>query len=405
MSTNPPRVAVVGAGIAGLTVAAALTRAGVRCDVFEQAGMLARVGAGIQLAPNAARVLHRLGLGPYLDSVAIRPRAIEMRRWDDGTVLRRTDLSGCAELFGAPYYTVHRADLHQGLMSLLPHGTVHLGWHCVGVEERPDEAVLRFDDGSTVVADVVIGADGIRSAVRELLVTDAPRFSGESIYRGLVPAERVPFLLEEPKVVLWLGPGQHAVCYPISAGEQVSFGATTPAGDWRVESWMAEGRVADVLSAYDGWNGQLLRLLSAADAVSRWALHDRDSVQRWSSHRVTILGDAAHPMLPFLAQGANQAIEDAMVLGMLLARGGSGQVGEAVAGYERLRRGRTEEVHRVSRQNTTMLHLPDGADQQRRDEKLGATADLRSQEWLYGYDAEVAVESLVDGELATCPAP
>jgi salicylate hydroxylase len=391
MRNDEMRIAIVGAGIAGLTAAAALTRAGVRCEVFEQARQLAEVGAGIQIAPNAARVLNRLGLGRHLDLVGVRPAAIEMRRWDDDSVLRRTELGDrCEEMFGVPYYAVHRADLHRGLLQILPSGTVHLGLRLVGIEERPDEVELRFDDGSRLPFDVVIGADGIHSVVREVLAGDEPRFSGQSIYRGLVPAERVPFLLTEPKVTLWLGPNRHCVCYPVSGGRQVSFGATTPVDDPRPESWSAQGSVDELRAAYAGWNDRVGQLLAAADAVSQWALHDRDTVDRWSTRRVTIIGDAAHPMLPFLAQGANQAIEDAMVLAVFL-RGATGpdDVAGALARYEEVRRARTEEVHGISRRNTSMLHLPDGDEQRKRDEILAATADLSSQQWLFGYDAEV----------------
>ncbi|HEX2301802.1 MAG TPA: FAD-dependent monooxygenase, partial [Pseudonocardiaceae bacterium] len=285
------RIAVVGAGIAGLTVAAALVRSGLRCDVFEQARLLGEVGAGVQLAPNAARLLHRLGMGARFEQQAVRPRAIEMRRWDDNSVLRSTALGReCEQLFGAPYYSVLRADLHRGLLERLPEGIVHLGLHCTGVHERTDGVVLRFADGSATTADVVIGADGIHSRVREHLVHDEPRYSGQSIYRALIPADRLTFLGREPKVVLWLGPGRHCVCYPVAGGQQISLAATVPAPLWGAESWSARGRTEDLAAAYLGWHPEVRALTGAPDTLGRWALHDREPLPRWSTNRITLVG-------------------------------------------------------------------------------------------------------------------
>jgi salicylate hydroxylase len=397
MWTNQLRVAVVGAGISGLTLAAALRRGGLRCEVFEQAEQLAEVGAGVQVAPNAARLLHRLGLAEHLDAVAVRPRAIQMSRWDDGRPITRTPLGAdCERMFGAPYYAVHRADLHAGLLALLPPNTVHLGRRCALVQEWSDRVRLSFQDGSSVSADVVVGADGIHSVVRGHLAWDAPRFSGETIYRGLVPADRVPALLAEPRVQLWLGPGQHCVAYPVSAGRLVSFGATTPAGEWFPESWSAPGRPEELATTYRGWHPAVRELIAAADSVGRWALHDRDPIPRWGRGRITLVGDAAHPMLPFLAQGANQAIEDAVVLAARLAAlaaagpASGADVERALTGYQVVRRPRAEEVQRRSRANTRALHLADGAEQRSRDQQLAGAAGLTSQRWLYGYDAELA---------------
>ena len=395
MSREQLRVAVVGAGIAGLTVAAALVRNGLRCDVFEQARLLGEVGAGVQLAPNAARLLHRLGMGERLHKVAVRPRAIEMRRWDDNSVLRRTPLGPeCEQLFGAPYYTVLRADLHSSLLERLPEGIMHLGFRCTEVVERAEDVVLYFADGSSAAADVVIGADGIHSRVRELLVRDKPRYSGQSIYRALVPADRLAFLGTEPKVVLWLGPGKHCICYPVAGGQQFSLAATVPDPQCSAESWSAQGRTCELAEAYLSWHPEVRAVTSAPNTIGRWALHDREPLRQWSTDRVTLIGDAAHPMLPFFAQGANQAIEDAVALAVCLQntrRGRTGQVAPALGRYEQARIPRTSEVHRISRANTTVLHLPDGAEQRRRDNVLPAQARLADQKWIYGYDAEAAI--------------
>jgi len=385
------RVAVAGAGIAGLAFAAALHRAGIDCHVYEQAEHLTEVGAGVQVAPNATRLLHRLGLRDRLRAVAVAPQAIEMRRWDDGRLLQRTPLGSlCRRRFGAPYYAVHRADLHSGLLSLARPDRVHLGARLVAVTQSTDEARLHLSDGTTVAADLVVGADGIHSIAREQIVADQPRYSGQTIYRGLVPAERVPFLLTDPRVQLWLGPDQHCVCYPVSSGRQVSFGATVSASDWQEESWSARGDVAQLAAAYAGWHPSVARLIGAAESVSRWALHDRESIDRLSSGRVAVIGDAAHPMLPFQAQGANQAIEDAVVLAVCLADACPGRLSAALRRYERIRLPRTTRIQRQSRANAETFHLVDGDAQCRRDTSAQTSSGLDRHEWLFGYDAEQA---------------
>jgi salicylate hydroxylase len=393
---QPDGISVLGGGIGGLATAVALARQGLPCRVFEQAPALAEVGAGLQVSPNAVRLLHRWGLGEALAGVAVAVEAVELRRWSDNGTLRHTPLGARVErAFGAPYYTVHRADLHRALLERLPAGALTLDARCTAVQERPDGVDLTFADGSRHTAGLVIGADGIHSVTRAQLVADTPRFSGESIYRGLVPAERVPFLTREQKVVIWLGPRQHVVCYPVSGGKLISFAATVPAQDWQTESWTAQGSVPELVAGYAGWHPEVRELLSAADQVSRWALHDRDPVENWVSDRLAIVGDAAHPMLPFLAQGANQAIEDAATLAVCL---GAARQDEPAAGpaalrrYLRARLDRTAEIQRTSRDNTAMMHLPDGPEQRMRDEVLAGDSDPHGVQWLYGYDAETPAD-------------
>lgn len=391
-----PSVAIVGAGLAGLAFAAALHRAGIDFDLYEQAERLSEVGAGVQLAPNATRSLHRLGLEHRLRAVAVAPTAIEMRRWDDGTLLQRTPLGDlCRRRFGAPYYTVHRADLHGSLLSLVPPERVHLATRCVAVMHSANQAQLQLPDGTTIAADLVVGADGIHSVVREQLAKDRPQYSGQTIYRGLVPAERVPYLLSEPRVLLWFGPDQHCVCYPVSSGRQVSFGATVIAPDWTEESWSAQGRVLDLARAYRDWHPDVTRLIDAAETVSRWALHDRDSIDRLSSGRVAVIGDAAHPMLPFRAQGANQAIEDAITLARCLADAGADDLDAGLRRYERIRLPRTSWIQRESRDSARTFHLADGEAQRRRDAAARTSSSLDRLQWLFGYDAEQAVADQV----------
>jgi salicylate hydroxylase len=391
-----PSVAIVGAGIAGLAFAAALHRAGIDFDLYEQAERLSEVGAGVQLAPNATRLLHRLGLEDRLRAVATAPTAIEMRRWDDSALLQRTPLGDlCRRRFGAPYYTVHRADLHGSLLSLVPPERVHLATRCVAVAQSANEAQLQLSDGTTFVADLVVGADGIHSVVREQLAKDRPQYSGQTIYRGLVPAERLPYLLSEPRVQLWFGPDQHCVCYPVSSGRQVSFGATVIAPDWTEESWSARGRVLDLAHAYEDWHPDVTRLIDAAETVGRWALHDRDSIDRLSSGRVAVIGDAAHPMLPFRAQGANQAIEDAVALAHCLAAADEAGQSTALRRYEGVRLPRTSRIQRESRDSVRTFHLADGDAQRRRDAAARTSSSLDQHQWLFGYDAEQAVTNRV----------
>ena len=388
------RVAVAGAGIAGLTFAAALHRAGIDCHVYEQAEQLTEVGAGVQVAPNATRLLHRLNLGDLLQTVAVVPQAIEMRRWDDGTLLQRTPLANvCSQRFGAPYYTVHRADLHSCLISLVPPDRVHLGARLDAVTQTPDEARLHLADGTTVTADLVVGADGIHSIARGQIAVDRPKYSGQAIYRGLVPAERVPFLLTEPRVQLWFGPDQHCVCYPVSSGRQVSFGATVSASQWHEESWFERGDVAELAAAYKGWHSDVVKLIGAAEQVSKWALHDRESIDRLSSGRVAVIGDAAHPMLPFQAQGANQAIEDAVVLAVCLVEAGPDGLSDALRRYERIRLPRITRIQHQSRANAETFHLVDGDAQRRRDAFGQNSSGLERHDWLFGYDAEKATKN------------
>ncbi|HYB43381.1 MAG TPA: FAD-dependent monooxygenase, partial [Candidatus Methylomirabilis sp.] len=288
----------------------ALGRAGLDVSVFEQAPELREVGAGIQLGPNATRLLRRFGLGDALERVSVRPEASETRRWEDGRILMRQLLGDSVEsAFGAPYYHVYRPDLLAVLKDALPPRAVRLGHRCVSIEQDADGAEVAFDNGVTARAPVIIGADGIHSSVRALLLgPESPRFSGSIAYRGLVPAERLAHLGLARNAGAWLGPGRHFVHYYVAAGRLVNFVAIVPAGDWRVESWTATGEVSAALAEFAGWHPQVQAIIGAADRTNRWALYDRDRLQTWTVGRVVLLGDAAHAMLPFLAQGACQAI-------------------------------------------------------------------------------------------------
>lgn len=381
------RVAIVGAGIAGLTLAGWLTRSGLRCRVFEQADAPPGLGAGIQITPNATRLLDRLGLGDALADVAVRPAAIQFRRGHDDEPIGRIPLDSGT---GPPYYAMLRADLHRTLLAGVPAGVVCRGRKCVGVRERADDVLVSFADGSRVTADLVVGADGIHSVVRRRLGLPAPRFSGHIAYRMLVDADRMPEAVAEPDVVIWLGPGRHAVRYPVARGRQVNVVATAPVDGWDAPSWAVAGRTEDVLRAYGGWHPRVRATLAGADRVTCWALHDAPAPARLGTRRIAVVGDAGYPMLPFGAQGANQAIEDAVALAVCLDGTGPAGVPDALRRYERVRLPRRIRVGEAVRDNADSHHVVDVTAQRRRDRGIRAGEHPRNRDWLYGYDAELA---------------
>src|SRR5580692_4502087 len=390
------RIIVIGAGIGGLAAALTLRRAGLEVEVFEQAAELREVGAGIQISPNASRILNRLGLEEPMRRAGVRPKAILIRRWDDGRELARQPLAdACERNFGAPYYNFHRADLLDLLSAAVPADVLHLDHRCVGLTQHADRVEVRFHNGATADADVVVGADGIHSTVREaILGPESPRFSGHVAYRGLVPAARVAHLGMEVVASLWWGPNHHFVPYFVGAGARyLNWVAVTP-GEWRVESWTTRGEVADALKEFEGWHSQVRDIIGSVDTTNRWALYDRDPLLRWSVGRVTLLGDAAHPMLPYMAQGAVQSIEDAAVLAKCLGHADAQDVAAALSRYEQTRKPRASRCQEGSRRNAVMYHLADGEEQRNRDANIAsaATAPLPQNAWLYGHDVEAEFE-------------
>ncbi|GAA2851565.1 FAD-dependent monooxygenase [Actinoplanes cyaneus] len=375
------RIAVVGCGIGGLAAAGFLHRAGLAVTVYEQARELRTVGAGLMVAPNAARLLRRLGVLERLRRTAVRlDVGWEFRRWRDGTVLSAEDLTSCEQLYGEHTYTVHRADLLDVLRSCVPAEAIRLGRRCVGVD--PCGPLVRFADGAVAEADVVVGADGVHSVLRgPAAVTD----SGLCAFRALVPADRAPPFARRPAQTLWIGPGHHLVHYPISAGRLVNVVAVAPARERRAESWTATATVEEFLGEFAGWDDRLGELIRAGGTPGRWALLDRAPLPRWTSGRVTLLGDAAHPMFPFFAQGAAQAIEDAAVLARCLGEGAADPAA-ALRRYEELRIPRTSRLQAVSHARSHVNHLPDGPEQRARDEALAAGDPLVASGWIYGYD-------------------
>jgi salicylate hydroxylase len=382
-------VAVVGGGIGGLAAALALRRAGFEVRLYEQSRVLSEVGAGIQLAPNCTRILRGLGVLPAIERLAFAPASFDFRRWDDGRLLARTPLgAGIEARYGAPYLHAHRSDLVAVLADAVGAERVETGRRCVGVTYDGAGAEVRFADGGTAAADVVVGADGIHSVVREALFgPEQPHFTGHVAYRGLVPAERLGHLALEPTCTGRLGPGAHFVHYFVSAGLLHNVVCVVEEDSWTGESWTDPGDADELRAAFAGWHPVVRDIIDALDRPLKWALIDRPPLARWSAGRVTLLGDACHPMLPYGAQGAAQAIEDAAALAACLSQADGGGVPAALTRYETIRRGRTARVQQMSRANGRRFHLPDGPDQQARDEAMKSNPGLApDSDWLYGRD-------------------
>jgi salicylate hydroxylase len=385
-----PRIAILGAGIGGIAAAAFLHRHGLVATVYEQASRLSQVGAGVVVAPNAARQLRKLGA---LD--AFRRRAVELevgwefRRWEDGAVLSAENLAAaCEELYGERTYTAHRADLLSAIASRVPADSIQLGRKAVGLESLSDAVRLTFADCRSVEVDVLIGADGVHSLVRGTLFGASPAsYSGLCAFRALVPVQHAPGFARRRAQTLWVGPDHHLVHYPVSAGECVNLVAFAPAGDFTVESWTETATVEEFLAEFDGWDDRLIELIRASGTPGRWALLDREPLKRWSQGASTLLGDAAHPMFPFFAQGAAQAIEDASALARCLADG-IDNPGAALRRYEETRIPRTTKLQTVSRARSHINHLPDGPEQRERDAFYGQDDPLIANAWIYDYDPE-----------------
>jgi salicylate hydroxylase len=386
------RVAIIGGGIGGLTAANALRQRGIEVVVHEAAQELREIGAGVALGPNAMKVLRALGLEDAVRGVEGRSESRATFNGKTGRVISRTSRLEEAAMFGIMSAPVHRADLLDVLAAPLAGDVVRLGARCTGVDSDGEMAIARFADGSEVAADVVIGADGIHSAVRtSLFGPDAPRFTGKICYRSVVPAAAVP---DRPESYggQWLGPHGTIVLYPLRGDELINVVCHYDDEDYRHESWVAECDRAEVLERYAGWHESLLRIFSAGELWYKWALYDRDPIPRWTRGRVSLLGDAAHPMLPYLGQGACQAIEDGCVLAAALAAEPDDPVA-ALAVYERARRPRASQVVLTARERGGSNHLVSPVAAWKRDlgiairRRLGRDPEGRGAGWIPAYDA------------------
>ena len=373
MTTHPLSIAVIGAGIGGLAAATLLSKSGHRVRVFEQAARFARVGAGIQMTPNAMKVLRGLGLEEKLRATAFQSPAGVSREWDTGAVTNELPMGAAIEArFGAPYLFLHRADLHAAIESAVPAGVVALNSKLCGLAQNSQGATLAFTDGTREQADAVIAADGVHSTVRAIMLgPEQPRFAGRVAYRTTFPAALMGSERITPVRTKWWGPDRHMVVYYVTRNQdEIYFVTSQPeAVEWMTpESWSAKGDLNALRAAYAGFHPEVQAILRACPDVHKWALLERDPLPRWTEERVALLGDACHPMTPYMAQGAASALEDAAVLSRCLADVDADGVARALRRFEAMRKPRTSEIQGSSRQNTWMRKETDPT-------------------WVYGYDA------------------
>jgi 6-hydroxynicotinate 3-monooxygenase len=368
--TRPLSIAIVGAGMGGLASAAALRRVGIDVTVYEQAAQFTRLGAGIQIGCNAMKVLRELGLEQRLRQQSFYPRSWNNRDWRTGEVKFDMVFGETAEQkFGAPYLLAHRGDLPAALASAVPDECVKLSHKMVGLEETHDGVRLTFANGATAVADAVIGADGVHSTVRNMLFGAASlNFTGRIAYRTTFPAA----LLDGSKIddcTKWWGEDRHIVIYYVKPDRsEVYFVTSQPEPEFKIESWSAKGDVRELRRAFVGFDTQVGNVLAACPDVHKWALVDRDALDRWTQGNVTLLGDACHPMTPYMAQGAAMAMEDAAVLSRCLDGVARDGITAAFRRFETTRKPRTTRVQQTSRANTWLKGKTD-------------------TDWVYAYDA------------------
>lgn len=355
------KVIVVGGGIGGLCAALALHELGIDAMVFEQAEALKEVGAGVQIAANGVVVLRRLGLEEKLAALATKPKSWEYYDIETGRPLVSWPVGrDAAERYGAPLYNVHRADLIELLADALPSGTIRFGAKCAEIGQGPQSAWVRLTSGETIEADVVVGADGIHSMVRETLYGPADAsFANLLVWRALIPVDRMPAGVFEERGNYWVGAGRSIVSYWVRPGKLYSFLASVPATEVHRETWAQSGDVKDLLGSFAGAEPRVQRMLNAIDSAFITGMYYRNPLEHWTDGRITLMGDAAHAMVPYLAQGACQAIEDAWALGVCLARHGKSNAPGGLQEYEERRRPRTTRVQAAARSMVKLVHETD----------------------------------------------
>ena len=389
------KVAIVGGGVGGLTAAIALLRAGAEVTVFEQAEAITAVGASLQLGPNASRLLGALGLMPALRQVASRPDAVDLLRWDDGSLLLHSEHGDAAErYFGSPQLDFFRPDLQRMLVDALPAGVLRLRARVDGLDQTNEKVDVVLAGGARVAADAVIAADGIRSPLRQQLVgVEHPEFSGTVVFRGVIPRDQAADLHPDCVNRYWLGPYRHGVSYWIASGRLLALNLGVQDAALGAESWTLETTAAEALGYVEGWDESLRERIRRCGTVLRGAVYVRKPIDHWSFGRVTLLGDAAHAMEPFQAQGAAQAVEDAFVLGACIEAAGE-DVEAAFVRYEQIRMARAFELQTTARGAGNELFLPDGPDQVARDRAytdLGVTQPWGTRQRIWEYDVRDAL--------------
>jgi len=387
-----PQIGIIGGGIGGLAAARALLLRGIEATVYEQASRISEFGAGVVMTPNAMKALRSLEVEEAVRAVAFTPRSHVARSWRSGRVIDRAPLDAYRTHFGAELCTVHRGDLQEILRQAIGDERIRLSARCVEVSSEATRARARFEDDREIDADVLVGADGIHSVVRSCVFgPESPRFTGNVCWRGLVEARRLPAELAAPEFTLWWGPNGHVVHYYVRRGDLLNWVAITEADAWTEESWSREGDMAEVIRTYARWSQRLLQLFDASERCYKWALYDREPLPQWGKDRVTLLGDAAHAMLPYLAQGAAQALEDGCALAAHIARTPEDLTG-ALRRYEEQRIARTRRIQLGARARGKTNHLPSAWARLWRDARLALrrlvspNATLHQAEWIYGYD-------------------
>jgi salicylate hydroxylase len=397
MVQSRPSVVIVGGGIGGLFAANALIAHGLRVSVYEQAPALGEVGAGVFLTPNSVRQLERVGLKAPVERWGARVGTGSRYFRHDGAPIapvQVTDSSGWNATFG-----MHRADFVEMLADALPADVVHTGHRCVGFEQDGDVARVSFSKGAVVEGHVVVAADGIHSELRQYVAPPSrPVFHGSVAYRGVLAHKRIPDWPTDAWL-MWLGKGKHFLSFPVRAGQLINYVGFVPADQEMKESWSAPGDPDVLRREFAGWDPRVERLLRQVQATFRWALYDREPLPTWTWGRLTLLGDAAHPMLPHLGQGANQGIEDGMALATILARADRKSAPSALLAYDRLRRERVATVQRGARENG-LRYDSAYSDLAVRDAEITAHAEFRKR--LYDHDvapeAKAAAAALTKGE-------
>ena len=388
------RIAIAGAGIGGLTTALALLQQGFEVEVYEQAAQLGEVGAGLQIAPNGTRVLQALGLDAALQACVSPARGKEIRMWNTGQRWNLFDLGDdCLARFGAPYWMVHRGDLHQVLLSAFTQRSrrpVRLNARVTSAHSHDKGVTFELHDGTVHHAEALIAADGVHSVLREQLQgEDKAQFTGLLAWRGLVPMDRIAAHLQKPVGTNWVGPGAHVITYPVRAGALMNVVGIIEREGWRSESWTEPGTHAELLADFGHWHADVCELMRQIEQPFKWALLGRAPQTGWAQGHVCLMGDAAHPTLPFLAQGANMALEDAAVMARCLAAYAS--PAQAFARFEALRWQRTADIVNRSRDNAQRFHNPQLSDPTLAVDYVSSEWDpekvRRRYDWLFEYDA------------------
>ncbi|OGA26075.1 MAG: monooxygenase [Betaproteobacteria bacterium RIFCSPLOWO2_02_FULL_67_26] len=390
---NTPHVLIAGGGIGGLAAALALLKRGIDVEVYEQASELREVGAGVQLSANAIRVLHELGVHDALRALACEASGKEVRLWNTGQTWKLFDLGAVSvERYGFPYYTVYRPDLlavlAEGVQREKP-DAIHLNARCTGFDQSAGGVALHFE-GGVARGDALIGADGVHSRIRQALFGPGEaRFTGLVAWRGTIPMERLPAHMRRLVGSNWVGPGRHVVHYPVHRGEYMNFIGVVEGRDWRVESWTASGSRDECRADFAGWHRDVHAMIANIETPYLWALLGRAPMEKWSVGRVSLLGDACHPTLPFLAQGAAMALEDGYILARALQAAG-GDLEPGLARYETSRKERTGKVVHGSAEMAGRFHNPALAEaagaQDYVNREWSEERVKRRYEWLFTYD-------------------